>query len=101
MIKLAFTINREIFRIEITNKEIWYGDRKWGRLIRLIPKDDRFIRKILESRNKLPRILINMFELTEKEQEEYDNAKNDDELAKICIKDCRMKGAQLLKQENV
>ncbi len=100
MIKLVFSINREVFRITINKKQIWYFDRKWKKQIRLVPKDEDFIRKIKMSRNSIPNSLISLFTLTKKEQEEYDNAKTDEELAKIVIKDCRMKGGRLLKEEN-
>ena len=99
-IKLVFTINREVFRLDIENKIIWYTDRKWKRAIRLIPKDKDFVRKIIFSRGVIPPVLKEMFELTNKEQEEYDNAKDDNELADICIKDVKRKGAILIKKEN-
>lgn len=100
MIKLIFTVQREVFRITIENKEIFYSDRRWKRAIRLVPKDNDFIRKVLLSRNAIPQQIINLFELTEEEQKEYDDANTDEELAEIIIKDSRKKGASLLKREN-
>jgi hypothetical protein len=97
MIKLIFTINREIFRIRIDKQEIWYSDRKWNKEIRLIPKDERFLYKIRMSRNRIPNFLINLFELTAEEQKEYEENKDSEEkLAEICIKDIKKKGAQFL-----
>ena len=52
-IKLAFIINRETFRIEIHNKDIWYTDKRWERAIKLIPRDEDFLKKILFSRGKI------------------------------------------------
>ena len=95
-IKLAFIVNRETFRIEIEGKSIWYTDRRWGRAIKLIPRDEDFLRKILFSRGKIPPIIKDLFTLTKKEQEEYDNAKDTVELARICIRDCKRHGARLL-----
>jgi len=92
-------INKEVFNITIDNKVIWYRDRKWNKSIRLIPKDEEFIKKILMSRNKIPADLKDMFSLTEEEQAEYNNAKTDEELAQICIKDVRCKGARLIHKE--
>jgi hypothetical protein len=40
-----------------------------------------------------------MFNLTEKELKEYETAQTDEDLSEICIRDCRMKGAKLLKRE--
>jgi len=99
VIKLIFSINREVFRIDIENKVIWYSDRKWKRAIKLIPKDKGFIKKIILSRNTLPEILKELFELTKPEQEEYDNAKDDNELANICEKDIKKKGALLIERK--
>lgn len=99
MIRLVFTINREIFRIEIENREIWYFDRKWNKTIRLIPKDEQFMTKIKMSRNKIPQHFVDLFNLTAEEQKEYDGAKTDEELAEICVRDARKKGAKLVKEE--
>lgn len=98
-IKIVFTINREIFRIEIKSKEIFYNDRRWSRQIRLIPEDKDFLNKIKMSRNKIPAHLSTLFKLTKEEQAQYNSAKTDEELADICIVDARKKGAQLLKKE--
>lgn len=98
-IKLAFIVNRETFRIEIQDKTIWYTDRRWKRAIRLIPRDENFLKKILFSRGKIPPIIKDLFTLTKTEQEEYDNAKDTRELANICKRDCQKWGARLLKEE--
>lgn len=100
MIKLVFSINREAFRITIDGKTIWYHDRMWEKQIRLIPKDEDFIKKIIMSRNRIPHDIIQLFELTKEEQAEYDNAKDGEDLAQICIRDARKKGAMLLKRED-
>lgn len=99
IIKLAFIINRESFRIEIEGKNIYYTDRRWERSIRLIPRDKDFLKKILFSRGKIPPIIKDLFTLTKSEQEEYNNAKDTVELANICIRDCKRYGAKLLKKE--
>ncbi len=98
-IRLAFIVNRETFRIEIDGKTIWYTDRRWDRAIRLIPRDENFLRKILFSRGKISPIIKDLFTLTKKEQEEYDNAKDTVELARICIRDCKRRGSRLLNVE--
>lgn len=87
------------FRIE--DRNIYYTDRVWKNEMRCIPKDEEFIKKIRESRNKLPSKLISMFNLSQKAQKEYDNAKNDKELALIIIKDCQNRGLKLLKKDGI
>jgi len=100
-IKLIFIINRETFQIEINEKEIFYMDRKWNRMIRLIPPDSDFIKRITMSRNRIPSHLIDLFNLTEAEKQEYDEAEDEEALAEICIRDAKMKGARLLKKEKI
>ena len=97
--KLVFMIQREVFTIEIEGRNIYYADRKLKNKIRLIPIDKKLEIKIRLSRNKLPTYLLDMFNLTEEEQKEYDAATSEDELAELCIKDCKRSGADLLKRE--
>lgn len=100
MIRLVFNFQREVMRFKVEDRNIYYTDRKWSAWIRCIPKDEDFIKKILLSRNKIPKVLIQMFNLSKKDQEEYDNAKTDEELADIIIRDCKMKGVILTSREN-
>lgn len=96
MIKLAFLHGREVMNFRIEDRCIYYSDRIWKSEIRCIPKDEQFIKKVRESRNKFPMKLITMFNLSEKAQQEYDNAKTDEELAEIVILDCKKKGLKLI-----
>lgn len=100
MIKLIFSFQREIFIIIIKNKEIFYSDRKLHKQVRIIPVDETIRKQIILSRNKLPSWIINFYDLTKEEKEQYENAKTEEEIAKICIKDCETKcGAKLMKRE--
>ncbi len=96
MIRLAFLINREVLNFAIQDKVIKYTDRKWGKWIQCVPKDPNFMMKIRMSRNRLPSFLINLFKLSDKEQEEYDAAKTDEELAEVIKKDALGKGCKLM-----
>lgn len=99
MIRLVFIVNREPFRIEIIGREIFYSDRKWKRSVRLIPKDEDFISKVRMSRNAIPNWVIGLFDLSESELEEYEGAKDEKDLASICLRDAKMRGAVLVKME--
>jgi len=99
MIKLTFQSGREVMNFRVENRFIFYSDRIWNNEIRCIPKDEKFIKKIRESRNKLPPKLLTMFNLSKKAQEEYRSCKNDAELAAKIIEDCKKKGLKLLKRE--
>jgi hypothetical protein len=99
MIKLIFSIQRETFVLEINQKEIYYCDRKLKRLTRLIPIDIELNKRIILSRNRLPKNLLVLFNLNEEEQKEYDSCNTEEELAEICINDCKKNGAILQKKE--
>jgi len=105
MQKQIWMINRELFEIIIKGKKVLYRDRKVGvNPIQMIPKDDRVCKMILTSRNRIDKKLIEQFELTKEEQEEYEAAiKNNEDmeerLAEICKKDCLAKGCLLQKEE--
>jgi len=106
MIKQIWMINREIYEIIIKGKKVFYRDRKVGaNPIQMIPKDPRVCKMILTSRNRIDKNLIEQFELTKAEQEEYDEAIKDKKdmekrLAEICKKDC-MKNGSLLQKEDI
>lgn len=100
MIKLTFTAKSEVMNFYIKDREIFYQDKVWHYGIRCIPKDEEFIKKVRESRNKLPDKLLTMFKLTEKQQKEYDDAKTDEEIVEIIIKDCKSQGLTLLKRKD-
>jgi len=89
-------MNREFFNIIIDNREVFYNDRRCVNKIRCVPKDEQFIKTIVTSRNKYPHFLIDLFNLNESEKLEYDNAKSEEELSKIVIRDCMSIGARLI-----
>jgi len=97
MNKLIFTINNETFIILVKGKEVYYKDRKMPRETRIIPPDERI--KVKMSRNIVPKYVAEQFNLTDEEKKEYDNCKNEDELAEVCIKDCEKCGSVLQKRE--
>lgn len=104
VIKQTYIVNKEIFQIIINGKKVSYKDRKLPQPIQMIPKDKRVEKAILTSRNKIDKKLIEQFNLTKEEQEEYDSAiasGNDFEerLSEICKKDCQKSRAKLLKEE--
>lgn len=80
----------------IKSKEIYYQDRLWQNAIRCIPKDENFIAKIRNSRNRYSPKLIEMFNLSKVQEEEYNSAKTDEELSDIIIRDCKKKGLKLI-----
>lgn len=100
MIKLSFSLNKEVMNFRIDNKKIYYSDRLWKDEIRVVPKDEQFISKVLKNRNKFNTKIINSFNLNERQQKEYDECKDEEEVAVVIIKDMSRKGGKLLKREN-
>tara|TARA_R100000656_G_C3944977_1_gene127384 strand:- start:969 stop:1274 length:306 start_codon:yes stop_codon:yes gene_type:complete len=95
MVKLVFSANREILQFYIRDKVIYYTDRKWKNWIQCIPKDKELVKKILLSRNKVPKVIARLFNLSKAEEEEYKKAKDDNELAEIITLDCKRQGVIL------
>lgn len=97
--RLTFTINREVYSIIVKNKEVYYSDRKLGKATRIIPADERI--KLKVSRNIVPKFIAEQFELNEEEKKEYESCKSEEDIVKVCIRDCLKNGSQLLKQEKI
>jgi len=95
MRNLIFIFRNDLLNFKVDGKNIYYNNKFWKKWIRCIPKDEELIKKIRMSRNKIPDVLAKMFNLSEKDQKEYDNADSEDELADIIIKDCKQKGLKL------
>lgn len=99
MINLVFTYSREVMRFLIKEREIYYTDRRWKSLVRCIPKDEKLLEKIRLSRNAIPMSIIKLFTLTEEQLKEYEEAKTEEDLATIVIKDAKKAGCILQKKE--
>lgn len=94
MIKLVFTIGREVIVFEIENKIISYQDRKFNQKMQIIPMTNDFRRAVIMSRNRIPKELVELVKESNKgkNKEEYDNAKDDEELVIIIKRDAASKG---------
>lgn len=90
------SINREILTFVIIDRKIYYSDRKFGAMIRLIPKPDKLFVMIAKSRNRFPMFLANLFNLSKEEIEEYNSAKTTEDLANIIIRDAKRNGCLLV-----
>ena len=94
MIRLVFTKIRETFRITLNDRIINYNDKKFPKGFQFLPKDPHFKTIIVMSRNRLPLDIIKWIEDANKGKnlEEYNNAKDDEALAEIVIRDARVNG---------
>lgn len=102
-IRLIFTINRETFFLDIANMQVVYKDRKIAQSMNLIPKDPDCKKKVIMSRNRIPKYIIDLVEQanTGKNLEEYQAAQNDEDLVKIVKWDCKSRGAKFEKREDI
>lgn len=101
MKKIAFTVNREILTFWIIDKKIWYSDRKVKNIVRIMPRPDNFLKIIRSSRNRIPALLEILFNFSDVEMKEYSDAKDDEELAQIVVKDCKSKGCILMQKADI
>ena len=97
MIRLLFTLEREIILFEIENKTITYRDRKWKEGISFIPRDEGFMKRVIFSRNKISYKMIDWINEANsgKNLEEWKNCKDDEDVARIVILDARSRGCIL------
>lgn len=99
---IVFAYNRELMHFIVKeNKEVFYTDRKWGAFIRILPKPEDLISKIRDSRNRIPKEIGEVFNLTPAEQLEYEAAKTIEDLSNVIIRDAQQKGLKLIKNEEV
>lgn len=96
MIEIAFEAsNGKRFNIKIDNKKI-VGIIK-GKQLPYMPSDLKTVAKeIMASRNEIPISLFQVFKLTKEELAEFENAKDDNELKEIVLKDAKNKGCKLI-----
>ncbi len=94
MIRLVFTKGRETFTISVADKIVHYKDRKYPGGFQFMPKDPDFKKVVLLSRNKLHHEIIKWVEDSNsgKNLEEYQNAKDDEALVPIIIRDAKLTG---------
>jgi hypothetical protein len=51
------------------------------------------------SRNKIPIFLARLFDLIEQDKKEYDEAKDEEALSSIIVRDAKLKGCKLVRKE--
>ena len=104
MIKLMIEKSGQYFVISIENKKIFYWDRLqgkiWGSPLQYLPPDPKVNKKIDMSRNKIPQEYKKFLEISKEEMAEFDNAKTDEELKEIVMRDVKKHGCKILKETN-
>jgi len=96
VVKLQFAYNKEPMFFLIKGKEVFYTDRKWKAWIRCLPPPEDFLKKVRESRDKIPASLIELFTYTDEELVQYAEAGTEEQLADIIVKDARGRGCRLI-----
>lgn len=102
MIKLVFRNGNELLHFMIKEKNVYYTDRLWGSWMLCLPRPVNFVKEIIMSRNKYANPnnqFIDMFKLSEEDKKEYDNAKGEEELSVLIIRDAKLKGCVLVNKE--
>lgn len=88
------------FIVTVKDKKVLYYDKLqgeiWGGALQYLPPDPNLKRTIIESRNRIPKQFIDMLEVTNQELAEFNNAKDDNELKDLIIRDCKLNGCKLI-----
>ena len=103
MIKLVFTAGRETISIEIENKTIVYRDRRFSEGFQFMPVKGNINLILVMSRNRIPKEIVELIRESNsgKNLEEYNNAKDDEELSVIVKKDAALKGCVFQKRIDI
>jgi len=100
MIRLMFEKNGSYFVITIDNKVITYHDKLqgklWGTSLQYLPQDPNNIKKILHSRNRIPKQYIDFLKVDKEELKEFNDAKDDNELRILVLRDTMRNGCRLI-----
>ena len=103
MIKLLIKKLGQYFIITIDARVIKYWDAKMGEVwktsVQYLPPSPAEARKIDMSRNRIPQIVKELLVVTKEEMAEFTNAKTDEELKEIVLRDCKKNGCQIIKIE--
>jgi hypothetical protein len=94
--KIVMSVNREILTFLIIERNIYYSDRKFHALIRVLPKPRNLLATIAKSRNRIPMFILQLFNLSKAEMDEYNAAQTIDDLAEIIISDGKKNGCILV-----
>lgn len=103
MITLMFEKSGQYFNITISNKRVHYWDKfqgkLWGGPLRYLPPDPEVMRKIDLSRNKIPQSFKELFRVTKEELLEFEEAKTDEELKILVLRDAKKHQCRIIKSE--
>lgn len=101
MIKLMFEKQSHYFVITIDGKTIQYMDNKngelWGGPLPWFPPQyEQVKQKIMMSRNKIPAHFLGLFFIPKWELKEFEDAKDENELKALVLKDAERNGCKLV-----
>lgn len=88
------------FFITIDNHKILYWDKlqgsAWGGPLQYLPPDEKNIKKIDASRNRIPAVVKELLVIPKEEMAEFVNAKDDNELMELVLRDCKRHGCKIV-----
>ena len=90
------------FTLVINKEQLFIIDKMVRDPLRLIPKDPKFILKVLNSRNRYSKKILDNYSLNPEEEKEYDKVKEDIvSFTNLVVKDCRKVGGRLKRTSRV
>jgi len=103
MIKLVFTVGRETISIEIKDKIITYQDRRFTKGFQFMPIKGNVEMISIMSRNRIPKEIVELMKESNsgKNLEEYNSAKDDEDLVIIVKRDAALKGCVFQKRIDI
>lgn len=96
MMKLMFEKERHFFLITIENRKVLYWDKKVSVHLQYLPPDPNIDMKIRMSRNKLNHNVKELLKISQDDLKDFENAKDDNEIKDLVIRDAKTKGCVLV-----
>jgi len=100
MIKFLCEKSGQYFLIIINDKKIWYSDKAqsaaWGGPLQYLPPDPSASKRIDMSRNRIPQVVKELLVIPKDELKQFENAKDDNELKELVIKDLKRNQCKII-----
>jgi len=97
MIHIITAANRETMQWKVDNKLVTYKDRRWPGWIQVIPQDDALLKRLQEIGGSVQVLSALIIDANSgKNLKEWENAKNDQEVADIIVKDSKLQGCRIV-----
>lgn len=97
MIHIITAAGRETMQWKIQDKVVMYKDRRWPDWIQVLPLDEMLLEKLKKIGGSVQVLAALLIDANSgKNKKEWEEAKNDQEVADIIVRDSRLQGCNIV-----